>query len=167
MPSAKQPLLEVSWVSSKRWPLNMQIFVYINIFLYSYANCSTPLPLPYTWLSPPHHGWEKLCGELLVVHVIICFGFDFWKMPWVILGVPRHSPCSPHCSFQWELPLQPPTRRHWLQPKAIPGFCFSHRTAELKREMAFSGRESVDLHQWQADAWQEAQSHKMSWAIAD
>lgn len=52
-------------------------------------------------------------------------------------------------------------------PKALPGFYFSHITAELKREMAFSGRESVDLHQCQADAWQEAQSRKMSPATAD
>lgn len=33
--------------------------------------------------------------------------------------------------------------------------------------MAFSGRESMDLQQWQADTWQGAQSHKTSPAETD
>lgn len=119
MPSAKQLLLAVSWVSSKRWPLNVQVFVYIHIFLCSYANCSTPLPPLYTWLSPPHHGWEKLCGEHLFVNTIIFFGFDFGKMPWVILGTPQNTPCFPHSASSKRYTL-----RHWLHPQSSPWLLF-------------------------------------------
>ena len=114
---------------------------------------------------------------LMTVHF---FGFEFWKNFLGCLGTlpPPKLSSSPHTvasSKRYPIQSTPPSGIGTL-PAALPGFpasggeergSWNHRTAELKREMALSGRESVDLQQWQADAWPGAQRHKPTQAIVD
>ena len=120
---------------------------------------------------------------MLLLMPLHFLGLDFWKnvlghsenpqscllLPTLQLSV-RGTPFSPPHpqGLVPSLPLSqaflPMMERN--EPVLATALYFSHRIAELKREMALSGRESVDLQQCHADAWQGAQSHKTSPAIA-
>lgn len=174
-----------------------EIALNVKIFVYTHKHFFSPFVAYYTYYSVPGFstltswfGESSILAHraLLILNAITLFFFFFWIL--LLENVLGHSgnflnlPSAFHTaasSKRYTLQSTPPSGTGTI-PQLSPAFLplvekneavlttallFLPQNSWAEEKMALSGRESVDLQQWHADAWQEAQSHKTSPAIAD